>query len=332
MFETWQENPELIWNARAKEKVVSDLRAAKSSVLEALEADKAAYWKPGEDAIVSLEDIQVGGVFLNLFVRTPSWSVRRPRDFLLAILEAFVEHAGKPTSERNPEHFDLIGKAAVVFLTNQPSIADYIVALGYIPRVVKLCEHDDDAVRTASVRVVHAIAASKACVESMNTIDPVASLMRSLDRIVGDELGIIMDCFERLMARSSDKANMLKYAVQSRLTEKLLPMLETGMVGHQSASSARAIIIKVLKTMSRVDDPIYGPQINAILNGSTIWWKYKDQNHELFLTSAAFGGFITGPTASAGQAGGSSSGAATLFLAAGPAHTPGHEDEPPPLS
>lgn len=331
MFDTWQENPELVWNARRKERVVSTLSQAVSSVRELLHSDRTAVWRIPEDTVVlgeGVDDMQVGGVYLQLFIKQPMWSVRKPRDFLQGLLEKFCELCQKPHQDK--EVLELVGESLCKFLSSQPSMADYIVALGYLPQLVKQLDHKNDDVVHYSMLVLHEIAVSKPCVESLaNTAtnastDIIAALLRANERIA-DDIGVVMDTLERLVTRSSvDRGNMIKLAMQNQLVQKLLALLERGFAGSSTASSARAIIIKVIKGMLSVDDPMYKPQIQHILDESSIWRKYKDQSHDLFLTSGAFGGFLTGPKTQ------------TLALTAGPssvsaAANAANDDEPPPL-
>ena len=321
--------PPKVWNAQRKERVVSSLAGAVSSVRELLQTDRQATWRIPDDTIVlgeGVEDMQVGGVYLNLFVKQPMWSVRKPRDFLQGLLEKFCELSQKPHQDK--EVLELVGDSLCKFLSSQPSMCDYIVALGYLPQIVKQLDHKNIDVVHNSLLALHEVAVSKPCVENLagqhaQTADPIAALLRANER-VPDDIGVVMDTLERLVTRSTERGNTLKLAMANQLVQKLLAMLEKGFAGSSTASSARAIIIKVIKGMLAVDDPLYRPQIQHILDESPIWRKYKDQSHDLFLTSAAFGGFLTGPKAQ------------TLALTAGPssvgvAASSANDDEPPPL-
>jgi DnaJ family protein C protein 13 len=318
LFETWQENPELVWNAQAKSRACNKIANAHANLVEVLSNDRNMPWKvPEEITQDALEEYQVGGVFLALFVKQPNWGVRKPREFLQQLLEAFTTESARDPVDS--ERMGLIADSLVAFLSGQPAVADYIVASGYIPRVFGLIVSHAEITRVAAIRICHEIANSRACVESMNSFDPVAPLMRSIPD-VESMLGVIMDTLERLMARSSEKANMIRYAMQNDVVQTLLKMLDGGLQqsGQQHLASAKAIIIKVLKTMMRANDKEYGGEVNHLLNESSVWWKYKDQNHDLFLTSAAFGGFLTGPAQGP-----------TLALAAPP--TRHMDDAPPPM-
>jgi len=322
LFETWQENPELVWNAQAKGRCVNKIANAHANLVEVLQGDRTATWKLPEEvtaASESVEDMQVGGVYLSLFVKQSNWAVRKPREFMQALLEAFTTESARERIDG--EKVGLIADSLVSFLSGQPAVADYLVASGYIPRVFSLIVAPAEVTRVAAIRIAHEVANSRACVESMNAFDPVAPLMRSIPDVEA-MLGVIMDTLERLMARSSEKANMIKYGIQNDVVQTLLKMLDGGLQSSgaqaQHLASAKAIIIKVLKTMQRVNDPEYGGEVTHLLNESSVWWKYKDQNHDLFLTSGAFGGFLTGPSQGP-----------TLALTAAPTAT--SDDAPPPM-
>jgi DnaJ family protein C protein 13 len=319
MFETWQENPELVWNAESRDRCVAELAKCKSNLIDAVTHDPCAHWRIPDEVMMAeqrIEDFQVGDVYLSLFVKQPNWGVRHPREFLISLLERFVELAS--AQEPKAEHLQLVSQATMMFLGGQPTMTDHIVALGYIEKLFKLAESSKAVVAQGAVNILHEICNSKACVESMNRFDPVYSIMHALEHF--EDVGMVMDTLERLMSRSSEKANMVKLALNNKLIQKLLSMLETGMTGSGNAAASRAIIIRAIKAIQKVEDPVYGGNVDAILKESPIWWKYKDQNHDLFLTQGQFGGYLTGPAASSQQ---------TLYLAAPPVH---HADDvPPPL-
>ena len=317
LFERYQETPELVWNTASKAKCIELLSKARSNIEETMTADLNAYWKlPDDIAVDTVEDLQVGGVYLSLFMKQPNWNLRKPKDFLMAMLEKFVEVCAN--TARNEEVLALVTDSMCSFLSGQPSVCDFIVALGYIGKIARLCEVAEPTVAVSSLRVFHEIANSRTCVESMSKDDVVASVLRA-QRHTPEDVFLVMDTLERLMVRSSDKANMLRLALNNQLPQKLLALLETGMTAYAQPAQQRAITVKVLKAMAASVDPIYGPQIQGILQNSPVWQKYRDQSHELFLTTnQQFGGYLTGPKQGA-----------FLSLAAPPGDA--NDSEPPPL-
>ena len=57
-------------------------------------------------------------------------------------------------------------------------------------------------------------------------------------------------------------------------------------------AAVKAQIVKALKAMSRSLQ--HGEQVSAILNRSQVWPEYRDQKHDLFITSSNTAGYLTG--------------------------------------
>ncbi|KHJ91671.1 hypothetical protein OESDEN_08459, partial [Oesophagostomum dentatum] len=96
MFDSTNENPELIWNDTTRSKVrriidrgVEDLHRAQSSNPDhkwdtgSLADDTCAY----ADSVTG--ELVVGGVFVRLYVANPAWAVRHPRQFATELIEKY---------------------------------------------------------------------------------------------------------------------------------------------------------------------------------------------------------------------------------------------------
>ena len=319
MFEMWQENPELVWNAQARDRVCEAIAKASSDVIDQLTADPLYDWNVSAEMSLqeTVDTFQVGGVYLSLFKDQPNWKVRKPRQFLQELFEKFIELAARPGYDK--EIFELVSASIVHFLRGQPSVADYLVAIGCIPKFITALQNPDPTISCAAAEVFHEISASKACVESMAACDPMTPLKSALDspRML-DARRVLLDTVDRLVARSSEFANMLKFALDCLLPQKLLEMLEEN--GSELGSSGRALITKCLKTMLATEDPLLKQKINHILSRSDVWRRYKDQSHELFLPQNGVAGLLAGPK-NMGP---------TLAITAAPVGT--LDDEPPPMS
>ncbi|KAH9580066.1 DnaJ domain [Trypanosoma melophagium] len=298
LLTTWQETPELVWNKERKARFVEICTACQSDIFELLEHDPTAYWKIPENILAeSGEDLQIGGVYLKLYLSQPGWSVRKPKEFLLALLEKFVAECGKPIENINTEMIVLIADAGLRLLQTSPVLADHLFSLGYAQKLFELLESKQEIVAGNALKWVHEECGSRICVESFAGFDPVASLLAYMKAGL-PQLPLLMDTMERLLSRSSERANMIRLALQNQLPQHLLELLEVGVTpqtcGDQSPAAVRALIIKVLKTMASVEDPVYGVKLDAILAESRVWSKYKDQSHELFLSNINFSGYIEG--------------------------------------
>lgn len=66
-------------------------------------------------------ELAVGGVFLRIFIAQPAWVLRKPREFLIALLEKLTE-----LLEKNNPH---------VSFSHQPSISNSLlnIAIVFLP-------------------------------------------------------------------------------------------------------------------------------------------------------------------------------------------------------
>ncbi|ORC90853.1 endosomal trafficking protein RME-8 [Trypanosoma theileri] len=298
LLNTWQETPELVWNKERKQRFVELCIACESDIVELLQHDPTAYWKIPENILAeSGEELQLGGVYLKLYLSQPGWNVRKPKEFLLSLLEKFVTECGKPEENINTEMIVLIADAGLRLLQTSPVLTDHLVSLGYAQKLFELLESNQKVVAENALKWVHEECASRICVESLAGFDPVASLLAYMKAGL-PQLPLLMDTMERLLSRSSERANMIRLALQNQLPQHLLELLEAGVTpqtcGDQPPAAVRALIIKVLKAMNSVEDPLYGPRLKSILAESKVWSKYKDQSHDLFLSNIHFGGYIEG--------------------------------------
>ena len=69
-------------------------------------------------------------------------------------------------------------------------------------------------------------------------------------------------------------------------------------------------------------------QVNTLLEESTVWKEYKEQKHDLFLTSTQTAGYLTGPVGVAGYlTAGPSTTASTMSGLPPPLEPPDHADD-----
>ncbi|XP_064389871.1 dnaJ homolog subfamily C member 13-like [Halichondria panicea] len=69
-------------------------------------------------------EIMVGGVFLRIFISQPTWVLRKPKEFLISLLDKF----GLLSQSAHPdgEILETVTEACVYLFTAQPSLADQI--------------------------------------------------------------------------------------------------------------------------------------------------------------------------------------------------------------
>ncbi|KAK2561616.1 DnaJ-like protein subfamily C member 13 [Acropora cervicornis] len=140
MFEANQENPELIWNTEAREKICSVVKQLKDKHYEAQKDSPDIQWKLPEDFEIMFDDtvgeLIVGGIYLRLFIQQPAWVLRKPKEFLIALLQTFVDKLTKPSSR--------------------------VPGLGHIPHIIKSMSSSNDGVIKSAVQVIHILSGNEA--------------------------------------------------------------------------------------------------------------------------------------------------------------------------
>nr|CCC48508.1 putative endosomal trafficking protein RME-8, fragment [Trypanosoma vivax Y486] len=299
LLDTWQETPELVWSKDRRARFVEKCSAFRTQIVELLQREPTATWTlPDTDEVEDMDDLRVGGVYVKRYLNQPGWIVRKPKEFLVALLERFVEECMISGKERSVDTIVIIADSTLRLLQTTQNLVDYIVSIGYAQKLFMLLDCEDEVVAENALKLVREECDSATCVESFVNFDPVACLV-AYQRKHPTRLPIFLDTLQRLISHSSERANMMPLALNNRIPHLMFEWLETGLTpevcGDLAPAAVRALIIKVLKAMLALQDPIHGPQLEAILASNPIWEKYKEQSHDLFLSNVRIGGYLDAP-------------------------------------
>ncbi|KAM3822189.1 dnaJ homolog subfamily C member 13 isoform 2-T4 [Vipera latastei] len=293
IFEGTHENPELIWNDNSREKVSTTVREMMLEHFKLQRDNPDINWKLPEDfAVVYGEaegELSVGGVFLRIFIAQPAWVLRKPREFLIALLEKFTELLEK----NNPhgETLETITTATVCLFNAQPQLADQVPPLGHLPKILQAMNHKNNAIPKSAVRVIHILSDNELCVRSMAMLETIGPMMNGMKKR-SDTVGIACEALNRMFQKEQN--DLVVQALKADLVPYLLKLLEgVGLENLESPSATKAQIVKALKSMTR--SLLYGEQVNEILSQSSIWSAFKDQKHDLFISETQTAGYLTGP-------------------------------------
>ncbi|XP_013923459.1 PREDICTED: dnaJ homolog subfamily C member 13 [Thamnophis sirtalis] len=293
IFEGTHENPELIWNDNSREKVSTTVREMMLEHFKLQKDNPDINWKLPEDfAVIYGEaegELSVGGVFLRIFIAQPAWVLRKPREFLIALLEKFTELLEK----NNPhgETLETITTATVCLFSAQPQLADQVPPLGHLPKILQAMNHKNNAIPKSAMRVIHILSDNELCVRSMAMLETICPLMNGMKKR-SDNVGIACEALNRMFQKEQN--DLVVQALKADLVPYLLKLLEgVGLENLESPSATKAQIVKALKSMTRSLQ--YGEQVNEILSQSSIWSAFKDQKHDLFISETQTAGYITGP-------------------------------------
>ncbi|KAK0045772.1 dnaJ subfamily C member 13-like isoform X1 [Biomphalaria pfeifferi] len=293
MFEGTHENPELIWNDEAREKVCSTVKKLREKHCQAQKEDANAKWNMQEDFEVVYSDVQgemvVGGVFLRLFIANPAWVLRRPKEFLTELLENWTKVTQAVNC--NTEELETLTTAIVCLFQSNNPLLDQVPSLGYIPRVVAAMSSKNTAVPRSGIQVFHQLANSELCIRSLATVDCINPLKTAM-KIRKDAIGLAAEALYKMFEKGEDE--LVQQALSADLIPYLLKLLEGGLEAMDNPASTKAQIVKALKAMQR--SLAHGEKVTEILDKSPVWRDYKDQRHDLFITDTNIAGYLTGPT------------------------------------
>ncbi|XP_074170185.1 dnaJ homolog subfamily C member 13 [Rhinolophus sinicus] len=293
IFEGTHENPELIWNDSSRDKVSTTVREMMLEHFKNQRDNPDVNWKLPEDFTVVFGEaegeVAVGGVFLRIFIAQPTWVLRKPREFLIALLEKLTELLEK----NNPhgETLETLTTATVCLFSAQPQLADQVPPLGHLPKVIQAMNHRNNAIPKSAIRVIHALSDNELCVRAMASLETIGPLMNGMKKRP-DIVGLACEAINRMFQK--EQSDLVAQALKADLVPYLLKLLEgIGLENLDSPAATKAQIVKALKAMTRSLQ--HGEQVNEILSRSSVWSAFKDQKHDLFISDSQTAGYLTGP-------------------------------------
>eukprot|EP00898_Chlorokybus_atmophyticus_P007654 jgi/Chlat1/7890/Chrsp66S00581 len=314
------ETPELVWNPSMAEALGKEV-SAMAKELYAQQMRGQMDWRLPEGwhfTYVDLSnELQVGGVYVRMYLKDPKFPLRNPKRFLEALLSEFVAAttpvvtSGVAPPRRSPEQVLLLAAATLALVRVQPQLAEHVAQLGYMASLLSAVAHagqqapdkqqtfesgSDEALqlqtreqlREACLRLVHQLAASSACVEAMaspSLTPPLISLLMKAMGWSGARV-LAMETLQRsLSASNRARDSLVDQALRVGLVPVLLALLDwrtQGVDGKEKWSEADITVGRVLAV--------------------EVWTAYRDQKHDLFLpsnaaaSSAGVAGLLQGPS------------------------------------
>ncbi|XP_058409068.1 dnaJ homolog subfamily C member 13 isoform X1 [Diceros bicornis minor] len=251
IFEGTHENPELIWNDSSRDKVSTTVREMMLEHFKNQRDNPDVNWKLPEDfAVVFGEaegELAVGGVFLRIFIAQPAWVLRKPREFLVALLEKLTELLEK----NNPhgETLETLTTATVCLFNAQPQLADQVPPLGHLPKVIQAMNHRNNAIPKSAIRVIHALSENELCVRAMASLETIGPLMNGMKKRP-DTVGLACEAINRMFQK--EQSELVVQALKADLVPYLLKLLEgIGLENLDNPAATKAQIVKALKAMTR---------------------------------------------------------------------------------
>ncbi|XP_078489054.1 dnaJ homolog subfamily C member 13 [Ciona intestinalis] len=299
MFEGNHENPELIWNDQSRESVCSSVKQITADLYKEQLVKPSTPWHLPSNFVpvyqgVDADELEVGGVYLRLFISQPGWVLRKPREFTVEIMNSFTKIIS--STKLHGETLETVTQAVCCLFAMQPTLAEHIPSLGHLPTVFKQMANKNDAIPNACISVVHVLSDNETCVQGFAETDCMKPLIIGM-KARPDKVGLACEALHRMFSKNISP-KLMAQVVQSGLVAYLLQLLDDTALQNTGMTSTKAQIVKSLKAMTHSLE--YGEQIQEELNKSRTWSAYKDQMHDLFISNTSVAGYLTGGPAVAG--------------------------------
>ncbi|RNA25242.1 dnaJ -like protein, partial [Brachionus plicatilis] len=307
-FEGTYENPELIWNDDSRKRVCDALKQMsnklysnqaapngvefKWSILDDLsdagvqnvkEATSTLYSSFGSEG-----EIVISGVYIRLFISNPGWVLRRPKEFLTDLFEAWSTMCNR--KEKDGDALEQMSQALVQLFYVQPLMLDNLPSMGVLPQVVLALSAKKDSIVGSAIHVVNQIVNNEHCLKSLSVNEFMSPMKQAMQRRA-DLVAVAAEAMNRIFSNQSVVDDFVGQALKCQMIEYLLKLLESSMTGIDKPNSVKAQIVKAIKSM--LNSAQYLTQVESILGSSKIWKDYKDQSDDLFITNTTSIGYLT---------------------------------------
>lgn len=135
MFESIHEHPELVWNDKTRDNVIESVLSFSKDFWKQQTNNSKHLWKdPDTLKDITTNELVVSGVYLKLFISNPSWTLRKPKQFLSDLLDFVSSNMNRTSNAKEKETLDISINALIALLHAQPNLADVVPVLGHIPK------------------------------------------------------------------------------------------------------------------------------------------------------------------------------------------------------
>ncbi|XP_065167125.1 dnaJ homolog subfamily C member 13 isoform X2 [Atheta coriaria] len=295
MFESEHEHPELIWNQEAKDRVCATVARLRREHQSAQAQNPYLLWKmPDNNGLTSVahpNEYVVGGVYLRIFVSNPTWTLRKPKEFLSELMETCLTLMAK--EKPNVDFLEMATNALCALLQAQPALLDMVPSMGHIPRLCRQmgCNIRQVSVPKASIQILHALSNSTICITAIAQTECMHALKQAM-QVRKDMVPVACETLNRLFSANQDQ--LVKQALDVDFVQFLLELLDGRLEIAENPAMTKAQIVKALKAMTR--SLLHGDKVTIILDKSSVWCDYKGQKHDLFISSAPTIGYLTAGT------------------------------------
>ena len=248
--------PERIWNEGIKNALAACVeKLAKKAFAHQTRKEGGDWFAIPEDFQFTTDEIaahpELGGVYLDLYLKDPRFPLSYPRKFLEALLKQFVEigvrrgagagASGGVVVDRKELGLQLSSAMINLFIA-QPQMIEHAVTLGYMASLVAIIAPEATAVaeegaegagtsteiRGGSLRIIHQMVNSPTGAQALATCSKpyaVSTLMTAMDWNLAGSILALETLKRALGAGNRSRDVLVAQSMSSGLIQKLINML-----------------------------------------------------------------------------------------------------------
>eukprot|EP00736_Rhodelphis_marinus_P013887 Rmarinus@m.27660 len=289
-FDKDLETPEVIWTASMREELSSTVINMAYQYLRARYDQPDLTWSVPDNYQVPFKqlegEVSIGGIYVRLFLKDPTFQLRSPQDFLVGLMDVFNREATSPNGDE--KLLTTASVAVVALLKNNTQLDDQFGNLGYCKRMFSVVSQvpsgrKSEPIITAFLRILVHVARSKTCVEKLGQVDGMMRTLRTIMEPIPEYLLFPVESLHHMADRGV--ATVAAQLLQCNMVDFLVNLLTLTPDRVNEISSMKAHTVDALKSFAT--DPVHGAAIQKLLDANDTWKRYKDQRHDLFLTASA---------------------------------------------
>ncbi|KAF0992758.1 hypothetical protein HZS_1417, partial [Henneguya salminicola] len=283
LYESQQENPELLWNDEIRKSVAETIKSMKDNFFESQLHNPDVIWQIS-DTFTCFSEKGTGsiisGVNLNRFIAQPTWVLRHPKNFLIGLLDKLCDIYQNPDFT-DYEFLESITTGLCLLLKAQSQLMNQIPTTFHIPRIVKALDESfkGSPIARSALKILNMCMRNKLCVREICKIDSwILILLNSFDKRPDCAL-VVSETINKAFERPDSLLTL--QIVKSRVIPKIVSLLNLPFSDIEQPSCALAHIVSALQSLE--SEPIHGPEISKLLNSFEVWKEFKNQKHDLFM-------------------------------------------------
>uniref|UniRef100_A0A1I8HXS4 J domain-containing protein n=1 Tax=Macrostomum lignano TaxID=282301 RepID=A0A1I8HXS4_9PLAT len=258
MFETSQENPELLWNDDTRSdsdgrqdarRVLPPPGAGPGRQVEFPEDFRMPFIAAGDSNDCVGGEPVVGGVYLRLFVQNPGWVLRNPKEFTRCLMDKWIELVRRGV-QADAQLLELVTSSMVGLVATQPALLDSLPQLGYFPQLLDALATSEDAGALRScLLMLHAFSANTGCVRSLVSA---GHCLRSVKRGMEQRPDLLAYACETVLRLAEGQEDLAaEQALTCGLVQHLLGLLQSGLERVENPGATKAQVVNALKALQK---------------------------------------------------------------------------------